>query len=283
MTAAGEQDRPDPAITVIDPDVPSAARAYSCLLGGKDHYESDRKIVAALKEAFKDPEGAARTNRQWLIRVVRWLAASAGVRQFIDCGSGLPLDENVHQVAQRHDPAIKVVYSDNDPTVQAHGRALLEENGNTLFVGADLREPQRLLGNPAVRGLIDFEEPVALIQCFTLHHISDEPVPVRDIVAEYLDALPRGSFFALTHITYPPADQDPGGSGRATADEIKHRIRALGMDSGYWREYDEVLSLFEGLELVEPGLVRAAEWWPPGPVELNELDYVMYGGVARKP
>lgn len=269
--------------TAIDQSIPSAARAYGALLGSKDHYEVDRKIVAALEQAFGDPQTAARTNRNWLIRVVRWLASTGGVNQFIDCGSGLPLQENVHEVAQRVNPEARVVYSDNDPTVLAHGRALLEDNEHTIFVGADLREPRKLLDDPAVRRLLDFDEPIALIQCFTLHHVDDSPRRVADIVAEYVDALPRGSYLALTHILYPRTEDDPDGTARVTADTVKDRVRALGMDSGYWRDYDHVLSFFDGLEMVPPGLVRAAEWYPPGPPHLEALDYVMYGGVGRKP
>src|SRR5690606_10872527 len=268
---------------VIDPNVPSTARAYSALLGGKDVYESDRKIVAALEHAFGDPQTAARTNRQWLIRVVRWLSSTRGINQFLDCGSGMPEAENVHEVAQRYNPQARVVYNDNDPTVLAYGRALLAANEHTAFVGEDFRDPQKVLNSPEVQRLIDFDEPVAMIHCFSLHHFPDEPRPVKDILDEYMAAFPSGSYLALTHITYPRPENDPTGRAAEICDEIRGRIRELGMDSGYWRNYDHVLSYFDGLEMVPPGLVRTAEWWPSGPPALTELDDVMFGGVARKP
>lgn len=273
----------DQTSAVIDPDVPSTARAYSALLGGKDVYESDRKIVAALEHAFGDPQTAARTNRQWLIRVVRWLSSTQGINQFLDCGSGLPEAENVHEIAQRYNPQARVVYNDNDPTVLAHGRALLAENEHTAFVGEDFREPAKVLQSPEVQALIDFDEPVAMIHCFSLHHFPDEPRPVKDILDEYMAALPSGSYLALTHITYPRPENDPTGRAAEICNEIRDRIRSLGMDSGYWRNYDHVLSYFDGMDLMPPGLVRAAEWWPSGPPRLTELDDVMFGGVARKP
>lgn len=268
---------------VIDTDAPSTARAYSALLGGKDVYESDRKIVAALEHAFGDPQTAARTNREWLIRVVRWLSSTVGIDQFIDCGSGLPDAENVHQVAQRYNSQAHVVYNDNDPTVLAHGRALLAENERTAFVGEDFREPAKVLESPEVRRLIEFDKPVAMIHCFSLHHFPDEPRSVKEILDEYMAAFPSGSYLALTHITYPRPESDPTGRAAEICDEIRDRIRGLGMDSGYWRDYDHVLSYFDGMELVPPGLVRTAEWWPSGPPQLTELDDVMFGGVARKP
>lgn len=272
-----------PSADLIDPARPSLARAYSVLLGGKDFYEVDKAVVDALREVFDDPETLALTNRRWLTRVVRWLARDAGVSQFIDCGSGLPTDDNVHQIAQRYNMEAKVVYSDNDPTVQAHGRALLEENENTAFVGADLREPELLLSQEPVQRMIDFSEPVALIQCATLHSVPDEPQPPADIVARFMSALPSGSYLALTHAIYPPQDEDPDGRGHAIAEEIRRRVREKGLDTGYWRPYEQVLGFFDGLELVEPGFVRTHDWWPEGPAELADLERIIYGGVARKP
>ncbi|WP_007026533.1 SAM-dependent methyltransferase [Saccharomonospora iraqiensis] len=271
-----------PDVATIDPNTPSVARAYSYLLGGKDYYAADLAVVKFLEETFKNPYASAMTNRRWLHRVVRWLTRHAGIDQFLDCGSGLPTDDNVHQVAQRLNPEARVVYSDNDPTVQAHGRALLEDNDRSVFVAADLTDPDTLLHDPAVRRLLDFDRPIAMIQCFTLHHEPDEPRPVADVMRTYVDALPRGSYVALTHITYPPAADDPDGTGRAMVDELRRGIRDKGMNSGYFREYDHVRSFFDGLELVEPGLVPAADWWPDGPVPRNETDAIVYGGVGKK-
>lgn len=277
-----DEDRQRRLDAIIDPSSPSIARAYSAMLGGTDFYAADLQVVEMIKKTQKDPQTTARTNRDWLIRVVRWLMRM-GVRQFVDCGSGLPTDQNVHEVAQAVDRGAKVVYSDNDPTVQTYGRALLAENENTVFLGADLREPAELLDNDTVRRFLDFSEPIGFINCLTLHHINDEQHSVRDLMAAYRDALPSGSYVALTHITYPPAADDPDGSARALADEMRDNVRAAGLDTGYWREYEHVLSFFDGLELVEPGLVRAANWWPLGPPNLKEIDRIMYGGVARKP
>lgn len=272
-----------PDITTIDPTVPSIARAYSYMIGGKEHYQVDRAIVDNASEFMGDVKSIAIVNRRWLIRVVRFLADKAGITQFLDCGSGLPADQNVHEVAQRYNPDSVVIYTDIDPTVQAHGRALLAENENTAFIGVDLREPEKLFAHPTVREKIDFGRPVALIQCATLHHVPDEPRPMSDIMAVYRDHLPSGSYLALTHIIPPPPEHDPDGTHRELAWTFRDRIRAGGMDSGYWREYDHVLSFFDGFELVEPGLVLAADWWPEGPTTRTPIDRIMYGGVARKP
>jgi hypothetical protein len=281
--SAGEPEEERPSLVRIDENAPSVARAYSYLLGGKELYEADRRLIEFMRAVMKDPARIAITNREWLIRAVRWLAGEAGIRQFLDCGSGLPTDENVHQVAQRTSSDATVVYADNDPTVQAHGRALLADNDHTAFLGADLAQPEQVLAHPTVRRMLDFDEPIALIQCATLHHVSDDPRPVREVMAAYVEALPPGSYLALTHVVYPPDTDDPTGSGRALAGEMKQRMRTAGMDSGHWRSHDEVLSFFDGMRLLDPGLVRAAEWWPDGPPTLHELDYIIYGGVGRKP
>lgn len=277
-------DPDDPShIKTIDTTVPSIARAYSYMIGGKEHYQIDRDAVDGASELMGDVRSIAIVNREWLIRIVRFLAKNVGITQFLDCGSGLPESQNVHQVAQHYNPDSIVIYTDTDPTVQAHGRALLAENENTAFIDIDLREPEKFFAHPIVQEKIDFDQPIALIQCATLHHVPDEPRSVSDIMAVYRDHLPSGSYLALTHIMPPPAEHDPDGTYRELASTFHDRITKAGMDSGYWREYDHVQSFFDGFELVEPGMVLAADWWPDGPVTYEPIDRIMYSGVAKKP
>ncbi|MCI2415940.1 SAM-dependent methyltransferase [Saccharopolyspora sp. K220] len=260
--------------------VPSIARVYDAFVGGKDNYEVDRALYRQVLEFAPEAPAFAREHRDWLIRVVRFLAGTAGIDQFLDCGSGLPTAENTHQVAQRVNSEARVVYVDNDPVVQAHGRALLEENDRTRFVAGDLTDPAALLADPMVRGHLDFNRPLALIQCSTIHHVPDSQDP-NGIMVAYIDALPSGSYVALTH-WYDPAD----GSGvSATARRIQDLFNNGGLGSATFRSRAQIESLFTGLELLEPGLTRIADWWPSGPrlKPLADIDDIVLGGVGRKP
>jgi hypothetical protein len=265
----------------IDTTTASVARVYDALLGGKDNYEVDRIVYRAVVEADPLAPGAAKAIRKWLGRCVRWLADEAEMDQFLDCGSGLPTVENTHEAAQRANPEARVVYIDNDPTVIAHGRALLEDNDFTHFADADLTKPGELLRHPVVTKYLDLDRPYVLMQCNTLHHLMDDVNP-GEIMASYIRALPSGSYVALCHF-YDPGDEDPELS--AFAKDMERRLSESSMGSGRFRSREEITSFLDGLELVEPGLVKLHEWYPNGPrlKAPSPMEHSFLAGVARKP
>jgi hypothetical protein len=261
----------------LDISRPHMARVYDYFLGGKNHFAADRELAQRLMQATPTIRTAARENRAFLGRAVRFLAEEAGIRQFLDIGTGLPTVGNVHEVAQSIAPESRVVYVDNDPLVLAHARALLtsSKEGRTAYIHADLREPQKILDDPATRKVLDFGKPTALLMLATLHLIQDEDGP-EQVIATLLDALPSGSYFVASHITNEHA-----------TDEIaqgQHSMRDAGI-SAQARDSGEFAHLaFSGLDLVPPGVVLVSEWRAtsgaphPAPSEIN-----CYGGVARKP
>ncbi len=263
----------------VDPTRASIARVYDAFLLGKDNYEIDREVLHKVQKAAPEAQDLAFENRGFLIRACRFLASQTGITQFLDCGSGLPTAENTHQVVQRINPEIKVVYIDNDPVVLAHGRALLEENENTHFVAEDIFEPQQILENEVVRQHIDFSQPVAFLQLGTLHHYNGPHERPAEIMKEYVDALPSGSFVAISHF-FDPEDEDS-----ATARKMEDFFLHSPMGSGTFRTQKEIEDLFPGLEMVPPGVVRCADWWPDGPrlKELNVAQRTIAGGIGRKP
>ena len=267
----------------IGPDTSKAsiARVYDMFLGGKDNFAVDREVYAAIQAVSPHGDDVAKSIRRWLIRVVRHLAGfEVGVDQFLDIGSGLPTVDNTHEVAQRHNPDATVVYVDNDATVAAYGRALMEENDRTHFATSDLRDPAALLATPQVAKL-DFEQPVVLIQCATLHHVDDDADPAG-FMQRYVDALPPGSYLAISH-WWDPGDELP--DGHRMARELEQRWRESSMATGRYRTREEITELFGGLELVEPGLVELHDWWPDGPRmrEPSLVERLILGGVAYKP
>ncbi|MEV7278720.1 SAM-dependent methyltransferase [Streptomyces sp. NPDC093111] len=263
----------------VDPTTPSIARVYDAFLNGTDHYEVDREVVRGVLKAAPEARDLAVENRNFLIRACRFLAGQTDVTQYLDCGSGLPTAENVHQVVQRATPDARVVYVDNDPVVLAHGRALLEENAHTVFVAEDIFEPERLLENAVVRSALDWSRPIALLQLGTLHHYNGEETRTRkEIMRAYIDALPAGSYVAISHFL------DPQDEYSATARKMEAMFLHSMMGSGTFSTHDELRELFDGLEMVPPGLVRCADWWPDGPhlKELNAAQRSIAGGIARK-
>ncbi|OXM70289.1 hypothetical protein CF165_04150 [Amycolatopsis vastitatis] len=263
----------------VDPTRASIARVYDAFLLGKDNYEIDREVLHKVQKAAPEAQDLAFENRGFLIRACRFLASQTGITQFLDCGSGLPTAENTHQVVQRINPDIQVVYVDNDPVVLAHGRALLEENENTHFVAEDIFEPQRILENEIVRQHIDFSQPVAFLQLGTLHHYNGPKERPAEIMKEYIGALPSGSFVAISHF-FDPEDEDS-----ATARRMEDFFLHSPMGSGTFRTQKEIEGLFAGLDMVPPGVVRCADWWPDGPrlKELNVAQRTIAGGIGRKP
>jgi hypothetical protein len=261
----------------IDTTKPHAARIYDYLLGGKDHFAVDRETAERAIAVIPTGRTAARANRAFLGRAVRYLASEAGVRQFLDIGTGLPSANNVHEVAQAEAPTSRVIYVDNDPIVLAHARALLTSapEGRTAYIQEELSEPAAILSHPVTRQTLDLGQPVALMLVGVLHFVPDEANPAQ-IVTTLMDALPSGSYLALSH---GAPEFNPEGTAKWTK---TYR------DSGVpfqLRTSDEVADLFfKGLNMVEPGLVIVSDWRPtdPGPRPIpGEVGIV--GAVARKP
>lgn len=263
----------------IDTSKASIARVYDAFLNGKDNYDIDREVVRRVRAVAPEAGQMARDNREFLIRVTRFIASQTGITQFLDCGSGLPTAENTHQVAQRIQPEARVVYVDNDPVVLAHGRALLEENDQTHFVAADIFVPGDVLNNEVVREHLDFSQPIALFQLGTIHHYAGERSPA-DIMREYIDALPSGSYVAISHFLDPRTEElSP------LARRLEQVFLHSPMGTGLFRTRAEIEAMFPGLELVPPGLTLCVDWWPDGP-RIKPLDPVqncIVGGVGRKP
>ena len=255
VSAAGSGAACDVSVSGFDPARPSAARVYDYFLGGKNHFVADREMaekVLALEPAART---TARENRAFLGRAVRYLVAEAGVRQFLDIGTGLPTTNNVHEVAQAVDPSARVVYADNDPLVLAHARALLTSSpgGRTAYIQADLRDPVAILAAPAVLEVLDFSQPVALILVAVLHFVLDGFKPAAAI-ATLLGALPPGSYLAASHVM---GEHLPAQAAAAT-----RTYRSSGIPLQV-RDSDEFAALaFPGLELVPPGVVLVSEWRP---------------------
>jgi S-adenosyl methyltransferase len=261
----------------IDTSKPQAARMYDFYLGGKDNFQADRDTAQALMRVVPTIRAAARENRAFLGRAVRYLVAEAGIRQFLDIGTGLPSANNVHEVAQDVAPSCRIVYVDNDPLVLAHARALLtsKPEGKTAYIEADLRDPEKILNHPATREMVDFTKPVALMLVAVLHFVPDSYGP-RQIVRTLLDALPSGSYLVASHVT-PVYYPDRGAAAART-----YTQRGVPFQ---FRDADEFAELaFNGLEMVDPGLVPVSEWRPDGDAPLpTPAEIAWDGGVARKP
>jgi len=258
---------------LLDTSVAHCARVYDYWLGGKDNFAADRAAAEQAIRDFPDIVPTARANRGFLARIVRSLAKDAGIRQFLDIGTGIPTENNTHEVAQSVAPGSRVVYVDNDPLVLVHARALLASHpdGATAYEEADLRDPERILDLAA--GLLDFSRPVAVLLLAILHHIDDEDDPHK-IVTTLVNAVPSGSYLALSH---PANDLDAEGMAK-----MAQTLNEIMAEKIIARDRPTVARFFDGLELVEPGLVRVSDWRPPhgspnwGPAAL-------WAGVARKP
>ena len=259
----------------INTNVPQSARVYDYWLGGKDHFPADRALGDAIAEALPTIRTQVRAQRAFLGRAVRYLARDAGVRQFLDIGTGIPSAGNVHDVAQELAPESRVLYVDNDPIVLAHARALMSgtPQGSVAFIQADLREPQAILDDPAVAGTLDLAKPVGLVLIGVMHHLRDDDDP-RRIVATLVGALAPGSYLVLSQST-PDFDPDAMGALAAASEQggIPNVPRSLA----------DTEPFFAGLELVEPGLVPMATWHPDPGEGLDPRSVYAYGGVARKP
>jgi hypothetical protein len=256
----------------LDTSVPHSARVWNYWLGGKDNFAADRAMGEQVREVFPDIVEIARVSRAFLARAVEYLAGEAGMRQFLDIGTGLPTADNTHEVAQRVDPGSRVVYVDNDPLVLVHARALLTSTpeGATDYLDADVHDPDKILQG-ALRTL-DFSRPVALMMLGILGHVTDFQ-EARSIVKRLVDALPSGSHVVIndgTNVVRPEA--------RDAATEVTVEAGTAYIP----RTPEQIASFFEGLELVEPGVVSTPRWRPrPGDGVPAELD--VFCAVGRKP
>jgi S-adenosyl methyltransferase len=257
----------------FDTSVAHQARMYDYLLGGKDNYAADRAATDAALKIFPDWGFTARANRAFLGRAVRYLTADAGMRQFLDIGTGIPTAGNTHQVAQEIAPETRVVYVDYDPIVLAHARALLtsSEAGATEYIDSDLREVDTILEQASQ--LLDFTQPVAVTLVAILHAIPDADDP-HAIVARLMDAVPSGSYLALSHLgrEFLPAE-----TLRQMMDASVGKVQ----QQFAYRELDQVARFFAGMDLVEPGIVPVEDWRPqPGAAETSKS--TLWGAVGRK-
>ncbi|MGH3151079.1 MAG: SAM-dependent methyltransferase [Streptosporangiaceae bacterium] len=252
---------------------PNVARVYDYLLGGKDNFAADRAVGDQMMASLPAIQLGVRAQRDVLGRVVRYLVGEAGLRQLLDIGSGLPTADNVHEIAQRVDPATRVVYLDNDPVVLAHARALLADEKATFAVEGDLRDPEGILASPDVREHLDWDRPIGLLLCGIVHYVLDEENPA-EVMATLYDALPHGSYVFIHHLL---DTEDP-----ATA-TLQEQMRS-GVGRVQFRTMAQIRTLFDGLELVDPGLVLVPDWRPEPPaVRDHPVLEMACVGVARKP
>ena len=261
----------------IDTSVPNVARIYDYMLGGKDNFAADREAAEQLLAAVPHIAGIARDNRSFIGRAVRFLAGEAGVRQFLDVGAGLPTQSCVHEMAQAIAPDARVVYVDNDPVVCSHGQALLGSGDGIAVVLGDLRRPAELLRHPEVTGTLDFSRPVGVLCAAVLHFVPDEEKP-HEIIAAYRDHLAPGSYLAITHGTSATPQEDPRGDVENVTNVYQRASANL-----HVRSLPEIERFFDGFELVDPGVVWMAEWWPDPGIPSAAQPESLRGGVGRKP
>ena len=265
--ATGEPDWVPPE---VDTKRANVARVYDYLVGGTHNFLADQDAGRAIIAVEPNARAIFQANRAFLGRAVQFLAA-AGIRQFLDIGSGIPTEGNVHEVAQQAAPDARVVYAEIDPVAIAHSKAILNGNPGATVIEGDLRAPQTILARAADTGLIDFTQPVALLLIAVVHFIQDDEDPWR-IVGVLKDALAPGSYLAMTHGT------EEGKPEVAHAAEKVYK-RAIAADLRM-RPRADILRLFDGLELIEPGLVTSPEWHPDSPADLPEDPRKFWGGLA---
>jgi S-adenosyl methyltransferase len=265
----------DSPAPLIDTTVAHSARVWNYWLGGKDHYPVDRELGARVAQMYPDIVWLARAARGFLTRAVRYLASEEGIRQFLDIGTGLPTVNNTHQVAQSVAPESRVVYVDNDPLVLAHARALLTSSpeGRCDYIDADLREPEKILREAAQT--LDFTEPVAITLIAILHHITDYD-EARSIVKRLVEAIPSGSYLVISHSTNVLYG--------AETDEAVARWNQYGTPPLTMRSLEQIAGFFDGLDMLEPGLVPTPRWRPdPVDIKGDVRDVDQFCAVGRKP
>ena len=266
MTQAGEVPQG------VETDRPSPARLYDFYLGGHHNYAADRELARRVLRAEPNVRKIAVENRAFLGRAVRYLT-QAGIRQFIDLGSGIPTQENTHEIAQRGDPQARVVYVDNDQVVVAHGKHLLRGNPLVSVINADLRDPAAVLAHPEVGRLISLDQPVGLLMVAVLHFVPDADDPGGAVV-QFAASLVPGSYLAISHVT---PESEPAAVAQVADLYTKNAAAAA-----HPRSREEVLRFFAGFDLVEPGLVVAPLWRHDGLVPPDPERMWIYAGVGRK-
>jgi hypothetical protein len=267
---AGESEEWAP--TGIDVTVPSVARIYDFFLGGKDNFAVDRELAEQILQQVPETRDGARANRRFLGRAVQFLAA-AGIRQFLDLGTGLPSQNNVHEVAQRVHPDARVVYVDNDPIVSAHARALLATDASTVVVQEDIRDPARVLAHPTVRQMIDFSQPVALMCVAVLHFVTDDQDP-GGIASTLAEHLVPGSYLTVSHSTFE------GHPAEVVAEFQKKYQNASA--PVVLRSREAIARFFNGFDLVDPGLVPITDWRSDDQERTRPGGDWVLGGMGRK-
>jgi O-methyltransferase involved in polyketide biosynthesis len=257
----------------FDTSVPHIARVYDYWLGGKDNFAADRELGEQTLQAYPNLVFSVRANRAFLARAVRFLAGEAGIRQFLDIGTGIPTANNTHEVAQRIAPEARTVYVDNDPIVLSHARALLKssEQGACAYLDADLRDPDTILAASA--GTLDFSQPVAIMLIAVMHFIGDD-AQASAIISRLAAACEPGSYVVISHV-----------GGDIDTDQQTEMVRRLNQsvaEKATMRDRAGVTRLFDGLELLAPGVVRVSDWRPDSDLEAARPTG-LWGGVARKP
>lgn len=258
----------------VDVERANVARIYDALLGGSHNFAVDRDAASALTAINPSSREAARANRQFLGRAVRFLVKS-GIRQFLDIGSGVPTSGNVHEIAQSAAPDAHVVYVDTDPVAIAHSKSILAGNEGATIIQADLREPDVILSHPEVERLIDFDRPVALLLVAVLHFITEEERP-GDLVKRLADALAPGSYLVISHATLDGHDRQVG--------EAIEKLYSRTSAPGRARDHAEVKAFFDGFEIVDPGLVYLPQWRPEeGDLKFERPEQAWgYGAIGLK-
>jgi hypothetical protein len=266
---AAEPGRVPPGVDIGRANV---ARVYDYWLGGSHNFLADQDLARAITAVEPNARAFARANRDFLGRAVRFLTA-AGIGQFLDIGSGIPTQGNVHEIAQQADPGARVAYVDADPVAVAHSKAILEGSASAAVIAADLRDPAAILAHDATRRLIDFGQPVGLLLVAVLHFIPDTDDPWQ-LVATLREALPPGSYLAVGHATDA---RNPDGA--RAFEKVYNGSASTGVNV---RSRAEILRLFDGFELVDPGLAYVSQWRPDPPGDTGPFHWGELAGVARK-
>lgn len=262
---------------LIDTSAPSGARTYDFLLGGSHNFAADREMANKVENAVPGIRHAARLNRAFLARAVRFMIAQ-GIRQFLDIGSGIPTVGNVHEIAQQEAQECRVVYVDRDPIAIAHSELMLASNERAAIVQADMRDPDTILTSEHAGRLLNLDEPIGLLFLLVLHWVPDDADPLA-LLARYREAIAPGSYLAITHMT----DDIQEDKINAVAG-IVHRSRGDGQV--FPRTRSEIAAMFGDFELVEPGLVPTGTWRPGGAGDISddpEMNELSFAGIARKP
>jgi O-methyltransferase involved in polyketide biosynthesis len=274
MSGTPQRNRDGPSFPEIDASAPQSARIYNYWLGGKDNYPVDREMGEQIRQLLPGIPEMARHQRAFLIRVVTFLAREAGIRQFLDIGTGLPTAENTHEVAQRVAPESRIVYVDNDPVVLVHARALLTSSpqGVTQYLDADLRDPERILA--AASRTLDFTQPVAIMLLGVIHHLTDHGEAAA-VVKRLVDAVAPGSYLVITQttntVTGPAMDEAVRQWNEASPAPIVVRTP------------QQIARFFDGLELLEPGVVSTTQWRPDRADPASQQPVDEFCAVGRKP